>query len=141
MRPLLRGMLYHDPIKTLKWTQRLLFEGYEPKEIAEGLEQNKGGSPNWGNMIELYREVYGGSRWKVYSEVPFPFFLESMKQLSKDRARKNINLAVVNIPSKKTIEKWQQDVNGGVKEYGPVISATPEEIKKSKELDPKRIGR
>ena len=76
-RPVLLGMLKTDPIQMVLTIHEWLGQGYEPKKIDEAIAKTKAptkGKVNWSRLIEAYREVYGGSRYEVFSEVPYPFF-------------------------------------------------------------------
>jgi len=117
---------------------RALTQGHDPKKIANKHADSKG-KIDWSTMIESYREVYGGSSWEVWNSVPFSFFLEKMKDLTRNRARQNISQASVHNPGKETIQRWKQEAKGEPTE----IDLSQDEIKRSKELskNPSKIGK
>jgi len=137
-RVVLLNMLKNNPVNFRLSINKALLQGYDPKKIEKSLEELKSTErkkTDWGGLIESYRSAYGGSRWEVYNTVPFTFFMEGFKTILKDRANQSLRKSVICNPGEKAIKAWQRNAKGGSTEYGPVVSATPEEVAKSKALD------
>lgn len=127
---------YLNMDKALKW-------GFNFVEIKKEFESDaktstKNERINWSDWVESYRAVYGGTRWQVWNEVPFPFFLESMNTLNVDRAKMNIRQAVASQPSKESLKNWNKIIQGAEPEPDSkaliISDLTPEEVERSRKL-------
>ncbi len=130
---LILNMIRKDRLTLQATMGAVIMQGFTPKES----EKNKSGKVDWFRMIDRYRQVFGGSLWQVWNEVPFPFLLESLKELRASRAEQLLDLATASNPSKKSIESLQKDLVGSKPEPSKfdlmMENLSPEEVEKVKE--------
>lgn len=126
-----------NPIKLTIIFYKAITQGFDPKKISEQAGTAKKGKTDFSSLIEHYREVYGGSRWEVWNEIPFSFLLETMNNIRHERALKSIHQSSIHNPSTKTINGWNADINDEKyqdKESMMFDDLSDEEIEKEKEL-------
>lgn len=74
----------------MEFLRHVLFTGAELPERKEEKPSEDAPADDWADLVASYCMVYGGEPWRVYNEVPFPFFLTMMMRTDKHRARANL---------------------------------------------------
>lgn len=140
----LRNEFNHRPASFSRLLQNLLLQGYDPEmqtQKSKDKEDVDSTGVNWKLLLSQYCRAYPGQEpFKVWNEVPFPFFMEMLPEARQEEARQHINAAFESAfamgGSEEMMESWQKQAGWETekekkkKEYEKELS--PEEKKKNR---------
>jgi len=112
----LRNEFNHSPTSFSRLLQNLLLQGYDPEiqtKKSQEHEDEDSTDINWKLLLSQYCRAYPGEEpFKVWNEVPFPFFMEMLPEARQEEARQHIYGAFESAfamgGSEEIMEKWQR---------------------------------
>ncbi|MDZ7658089.1 hypothetical protein [Fodinibius sp.] len=113
----LRNQMHGDPFAFSTLLKDIILQGYDPekqtKKAKESDEEDIPREVDWKRLLSEYCRAYPGREpFKVWDEIPFPFFMEMLPEARKEEARQHINSAFEASfamgGSEKMMETWQE---------------------------------
>ena len=114
---------------------RLVSGGYDPPPATARATAQPEASP-WRALVATYCATYGADPWRVWCEVPFPFFLAMCDEAQAERARHTLSHALAaGIPhmgrgAAKALRDLQAQARSGRREpsdLASLVHADPDE--------------